>query len=178
MAMGAPCPGRHARLGAERSRAGSCSGGPRPSLPSTRPRTSPLSSTEPRVEGQGLPQRASPALEDGTVSGTGDGTETTPLDPLSPGPQEPPPMPVFTVVKSRWIVKRTFAWLGRNRRLSKNYEYFSATWSRSPLRFRRARRRFIWLRQRELGYGLEWFHRFRRLDKREAQLIQLSENPA
>ena len=28
----------------------------------------------------------------------------------------------FKVVKWRWIVERTFAWLGRNRRLSKDYE--------------------------------------------------------
>jgi putative transposase len=28
----------------------------------------------------------------------------------------------FQVVKWRWIVERTFAWLGRNRRLSKDYE--------------------------------------------------------
>ena len=28
----------------------------------------------------------------------------------------------FRVVKWRWIVERTFAWLGRNRRLSKGYE--------------------------------------------------------
>ena len=28
----------------------------------------------------------------------------------------------FKVVKRRWVVERTFAWLGRNRRLSKEYE--------------------------------------------------------
>lgn len=39
---------------------------------------------------------------------------------------EPPPVPVqptgFVVVRWRWIVERTFAWLSRNRRLSKDYE--------------------------------------------------------
>ena len=34
-------------------------------------------------------------------------------------------------VKIRWVVERTFAWLGRCRRLSKDYEYntrVSETW--------------------------------------------------
>ena len=29
----------------------------------------------------------------------------------------------FVVVRTRWIVERTFAWLGRHRRLSKDYEH-------------------------------------------------------
>jgi transposase len=37
--------------------------------------------------------------------------------------QEPPPRPKgFHVVKRRWVVERTFAWLGRYRRMSKDYE--------------------------------------------------------
>jgi len=28
-------------------------------------------------------------------------------------------------VKRRWVVERTFGWLGRSRRLSKDYEYLS-----------------------------------------------------
>jgi putative transposase len=36
---------------------------------------------------------------------------------------EPPPMPAFTVLRHRWVVERTFAWIGRYRRMSKDYEY-------------------------------------------------------
>lgn len=35
--------------------------------------------------------------------------------------------PGFVPVKIRWVVERTFAWLGRCRRLSKDYEYHTAS---------------------------------------------------
>jgi transposase len=34
---------------------------------------------------------------------------------------------LFKVLPKRWIVERTLAWLGRNRRLSKDYEYLPET---------------------------------------------------
>jgi transposase len=40
-----------------------------------------------------------------------------------PSDVEPPPMPAFTVLPRRWVVERTSAWIGRYRRLSKEYEY-------------------------------------------------------
>jgi putative transposase len=40
-----------------------------------------------------------------------------------PADVEPPPRPAFTVLKRRWVVERTFAWLDGYRRLSKDYEY-------------------------------------------------------
>lgn len=37
---------------------------------------------------------------------------------------EPEPMPAgFEVVRRRWVVERTFAWIWRNRRMSRDYEY-------------------------------------------------------
>jgi transposase len=33
----------------------------------------------------------------------------------------------FKITGLTWIVERTFAWLGRNRRLSKDYEYMVQT---------------------------------------------------
>jgi putative transposase len=39
-----------------------------------------------------------------------------------PADQEPPPRPVFTVLARRWVIERTFSWLGQNRRMSKDYE--------------------------------------------------------
>ena len=39
--------------------------------------------------------------------------------------EEPPPMPRFTVLPRRWVVERTFAWIGRYRRMSKDYEYLT-----------------------------------------------------
>ena len=42
--------------------------------------------------------------------------------------QEPPSRPVgFVVLPRRWVVERTFAWLVRNRRLSKDYEFLPET---------------------------------------------------
>lgn len=39
----------------------------------------------------------------------------------------PPPGQAFQVLPKRWVVERTFAWLGKWRRLSKDYEHLPAT---------------------------------------------------
>jgi len=41
--------------------------------------------------------------------------------------ERPPGSKGFHVLPKRWVVERTFAWLGRNRRLSKDYEGCSQT---------------------------------------------------
>jgi putative transposase len=38
-----------------------------------------------------------------------------------------PPVPAFLPLPRRWVVERTFAWLGRWRRLSRDYEFLIAT---------------------------------------------------
>ncbi len=40
---------------------------------------------------------------------------------------DPPPRPQFMVLPRRWVVERTFAWLGRYRRMSKDYEALAET---------------------------------------------------
>ncbi len=41
---------------------------------------------------------------------------------------EPPPYPKgFIVLPRRWVVERTFAWIGRNRRMSRDYEFLAET---------------------------------------------------
>jgi len=59
--------------------------------------------------------------------------------------EEPPVATGFKLVSWRWIVERTFGWLGRYRRLSKDYEQSvdsSLAWIRLAL---------IWMLARRLG---------------------------
>ena len=41
--------------------------------------------------------------------------------------RRPPQQHTFEVLPRRWVVERTFAWLGRQRRLSKDYEVLPET---------------------------------------------------
>jgi transposase len=44
-----------------------------------------------------------------------------------PADAEPLVVPRFAIVPRRWVVERTFGWLGRFRRLSNDYEYLPTT---------------------------------------------------
>ncbi len=33
----------------------------------------------------------------------------------------------FEVIRRRWVVERTFAWISRNRRMSRDYEFLAQT---------------------------------------------------
>lgn len=37
------------------------------------------------------------------------------------------PAGFFEVIKRRWVVERTFAWISRNRRMSRDYEFLAET---------------------------------------------------
>ncbi len=42
--------------------------------------------------------------------------------------EEPEPIPAgFEVIRRRWVVERTFAWICRNRRMSRDYEFLAQT---------------------------------------------------
>lgn len=45
----------------------------------------------------------------------------------TPKEQWPKIEPGFKVQPRRWVVERTFAWLNRNRRLSKEYDFLTAS---------------------------------------------------
>lgn len=49
-------------------------------------------------------------------------TRNQTVEPSSPDEPRPPTHRGFQLVRWRWIVERTFAWLGRYRRISKDYE--------------------------------------------------------
>lgn len=47
-----------------------------------------------------------------------------------PAGEEPPPLTIprgFQVLPRRWVVERSFGWLGRNRRLARDYEFLPET---------------------------------------------------
>jgi putative transposase len=44
-----------------------------------------------------------------------------------PEGEEVPFVPAFVVLPRRWVVERTFAWMGRYRRMSKDYEYLTTS---------------------------------------------------
>ena len=45
-----------------------------------------------------------------------------------PNDVEPDPIPAgFEVIRRRWVVERTFAWILRNRRMSRDYEFLPET---------------------------------------------------
>jgi putative transposase len=45
-----------------------------------------------------------------------------------PNDVEPEPLPEgFEVIKRRWVAERTFAWIARNRRMSRDYEFLEET---------------------------------------------------
>jgi putative transposase len=45
-----------------------------------------------------------------------------------PNEVEPEPIPAgFEVIRRRWVVERTFAWICRNRRMSRDYEFLPET---------------------------------------------------
>jgi putative transposase len=45
-----------------------------------------------------------------------------------PNDVEPEPLQEgFEVIKRRWVAERTFAWIARNRRMSRDYEFLAET---------------------------------------------------
>ena len=45
-----------------------------------------------------------------------------------PANEEPPPYPAgFIVLPRRWVIERTIAWIMRNRRMSRDYEFLCET---------------------------------------------------
>jgi putative transposase len=61
-------------------------------------------------------------------------------------------MPCFSVLRRRWVVERTIAWVGRYRRMSKDYEYLTDS---SEAMFYLAMSRFLLRRLAlNLPYGM------------------------